>query len=44
MNRNMDRRTFVRSALAAGAGALLTPSAAWTATQRKAIATEGSFA
>jgi alkaline phosphatase D len=44
MNRNMDRRTFVRSALAASAGALLTPTAAWTATQKASIATEGSFA
>jgi alkaline phosphatase D len=44
MNRNMDRRTFVRSALLASAGALLTPTAAWTAAQRGAIATEGSFA
>jgi phosphodiesterase/alkaline phosphatase D-like protein len=40
----MDRRTFLGSAVAAGAGAVLAPTAAWAAAQRAALATEGAFA
>jgi alkaline phosphatase D len=44
MSKRIDRRTFVRSALTAGAGVLLAPSAGWTAAQRARLATEGAFA
>jgi alkaline phosphatase D len=44
MNEPIDRRTFVRGALTAGAGALLVPTAAWSAAQKAQLATEGSFA
>jgi alkaline phosphatase D len=44
MNTRTDRRTFVRSALTAGAGVLLVPTAAWSAAQKARLATEGSFA
>ena len=44
MSKRMDRRTFLGSAVAAGAGAVLAPTAAWAAAQRAALATEGAFA
>jgi alkaline phosphatase D len=44
MSTRMDRRTFVRSALTAGAGALLVPTAAWSAAQRARLAGDGAFA
>jgi alkaline phosphatase D len=44
MSKRIDRRTFVRSALTAGAGVLLAPSAGWSAAQRARLATEGAFA
>jgi alkaline phosphatase D len=44
MSKRIDRRTFVRSALTAGAGVLLAPTAAWSAAQRTRLATEGAFA
>jgi alkaline phosphatase D len=44
MDTRTDRRTFVRSALTAGAGVLLAPTAAWSAAQRARLATEGAFA
>ena len=44
MSKRIDRRTFVRSALTAGAGVLLAPSAGWSAAQKARLATEGAFA
>jgi alkaline phosphatase D len=44
MSKRIDRRTFVRSALTAGAGVLLAPSAGWGAAQKARLATEGAFA
>jgi alkaline phosphatase D len=44
MSKRIDRRTFVRSALTAGAGVLLAPTAAWSAAQKARLATEGAFA
>ena len=44
MSKRIDRRTFVRSALTAGAGVLLAPSAGWSAAQEARPATEGAFA
>jgi alkaline phosphatase D len=44
MSKPIDRRTFVRSALTAGAGVLLAPTAAWSAAQKARLATEGAFA
>ena len=44
MTKRIDRRTFVRSALTAGAGMLLAPTAGWSAAQRARLATEGAFA
>ena len=44
MSKRIDRRTFVRSALTAGAGVLLAPTAGWSAAQRARLATEGAFA
>ena len=44
MSERIDRRTFVRSALTAGAGVLLAPSAGWSAAQKARLATEGAFA
>ena len=38
MNTRTDRRTFVRSALTAGAGVLLAPTAAWSAAQKARLA------
>src|SRR3954451_18088278 len=43
MSKRIDRRTFVRSALTAGAGVLLAPSAGWSAAQKARLATEGPF-
>ena len=34
MSKRIDRRTFVRSALTAGAGVLLAPTAGWSAAQK----------
>jgi alkaline phosphatase D len=44
MSKRIDRRTFVRSALTAGAGVLLAPTAGWSAAQKARLATEGAFA
>jgi alkaline phosphatase D len=44
MSKRIDRRTLVRSALTAGAGVLLAPSAGWSAAQKARLATEGAFA
>jgi alkaline phosphatase D len=44
MSKRIDRRTFVRSALTAGAGVLLAPTAGWSAAQRARLTTEGAFA
>ena len=44
MSKRIDRRTFVGSALTAGAGVLLAPSAAWSVAQKARLATEGAFA
>jgi alkaline phosphatase D len=44
MSKLIDRRTFVRSALTAGAGVLLAPTAAWSAAQKTRLAPEGAFA
>jgi alkaline phosphatase D len=44
MSKRIDRRTFLGTAITAGAGAVLAPTAAWAAAQRAALATDGSFA
>ena len=44
MTKRIDRRAFVRSALTAGAGLLLAPTAGWSAAQRARLTGEGAFA